>query len=283
MTDTVSTPGQDSLTWDPPAGDIALEDLYPGSGSPTTASASQQAPATTQQPETYVYTYKSRDEAETGIARKDTLIEEQKRRIAELEARLAPAQTAPPAASTPDNRSYLQRVQEAVKRAVEDGDPTEYEKVQREFVFQTLGPAVPIFMENARALAVSQVDEEIPGFKQFLRGPDFAKVKETFPALKVAIEGAESNLDFTGQLPDLYRLAYTTAQGLKLPELVKQAPLAQTLAAPPQATASRPTMTSSTQEPPAFAPPPDMNTADGRKAIIEAMEKKGVQNTPIKW
>lgn len=283
MSNTVNTPGQDALQWDPPAGDIALDELYPGGASPTTAQPQAQPPATTQ-PETFVYTYKTRDEAERGIAHKDTVIEDQKRRIAELEGRTGQtAQPAPPAGTPADNRTYLQRVQDAVKRAVEGGDQSEYENVQRQFIFDALGPAVPIFMENARALAVNQVEEEVPGFKQFLRSQEFQKVKDTFPELKVAIDGAEGNLAYTSSLPGLYRVAHAAFVGLNAKELAKQAPSVQTPAAPQQAAAPRPTLTSSISEPPAPATPPDMNTAEGRKAIIEAMEKKGVQNTPIKW
>jgi len=261
-----------AINWDNvPGGDIPLDELL-----------RNDAPVETpQEPQTYAGTYRTREETEKGIAVKDALIEDLRKEVASLKgvdplngrpvAPQAPAQPQQPQQTA----SYFNRVVEAVNKAAA-GDPSEYEAVQREFIFNQLGPAVPLLVDTAKDRAVSAVDEELPGFRKFFRSPEYTQAMDKLPpVMRDAVRSAEGDIRYLPQLTDLYKSVYLAALGL-------QRTSQPTAPAVPQTT-PRPTMTSGMQPPPSTpAVKPNMATEEGRKAIIEAAERSGLLDKPIR-
>ena len=279
--------GQDSLDLSgAPGADTALDDLFPN---PETFGGIQPPPPPPPQAQVdapFFYTYKTRDEAERGIREKDAFIEQLKQKVAKFEGQPPPVQPAPQAAPEPvnysqDNKRYFRDIVEAVRKATETGDEEAYARVQQQFIYDTLGPAVPLFLDNARTNAVNRVEEVRPGVKEFLRSDDFAKVKEKYPTFAQAVQNAEGDFRYVASLPELYEMAYSAAQGLKVPELLKNATSSTSGtqgATPPP----RPTLTNSTPAPPQPAGAVDLSTPEGRKAYIDAAKARGVDSIPIR-
>ena len=280
------TPGQDPLSLqNAPGGDTALDDLFPNPenfGGSDTGQPPAQPPVSN---EPFVYTYKTREEAERGIREKDAYIERLKQEQADLQKRIsptaAPAPTPDPVNYAVDRKRYFRDIVDAVRKATETGDEESYAQVQQQFLFDQLGPAVPLFLENARTNAVNKIEERMPGAKTFISSEDYAKIKTELPELAEAIQNAENDFRYVGMLPGLYRTAYLSAQGLKVPELLRG-----TTSSTPGASAAtpqpRPTLTNSTPAPPQPAPAVDLTTAEGRKAYIESAKARGVDNFPIR-
>lgn len=228
--------------------------------------------------------YKSREAAVEGINQKDALIEQLRQRYV-LATGIDPVtgQTATqsgavgPASQTPisytgDPKRYVDDLVEAVK----SGDPARYRDTQIKLLFDALEPLAPVIVDSARQQAMARVEKEVSGFRDFYGTGDYQKALEANPELRDAIALSESDFRFNSRLPGLYKLAYAAAQGMRLPELLK----AQQGQQPPSAPA-RTTTPATTPEPPQPAPKPDLQTADGRKAIIEAAERKGIRD--IVW
>ena len=272
MTDTISVR-------DP--GDLSLDDLFPNTDG-VIATAAPPAPATTSpaQPQTFVYTYADREAAERGIAEKDRLIAEQNDRIKKMEAASKPAV---PLATTPGApKPYLDQVVDAINAAQTTGNKAEYERVQREFIFNTLGPAGNLLLDNARINVVAQVDRKLPGFKVFYDSPEYGASLEALPPAFVnGVKASESDINGIPYLPDLYETVYLASQGRRVPELLKQTQT--TASAEAQTQTARPTLSATTQAPPTISTnAPDPNTVEGRKVLIAEYERRGVQNVVIK-
>lgn len=217
--------------------------------------------------------YKSADEAIKGIEHKDTLIEQLRQRYI-FERGIDPI-TNQPVQSTPQAPvPYTQdpnRYFKDLVGAVQKNDSTAYLNTQQQLILDTLGPIAPLITSMAKAQAADSVTVELKDFREFSATDNYRKVMDELPDLKQAIALAESDYRFHNRLPELYKIAYWTAQGRRMPELLR----AQPPAAPTQP--ARPTTSPSTLTPPsAPATQPDMSTAEGRKAIIAAAEARGV-------
>ncbi len=282
------TPGQDPLDFsDVPGGDSALDELFPnpetfgGADNGTSVAPPVQPKAD----EFFVKTYKTKEATEKGIEEKDALIAQMRNELREIKGAdpitKKPVDTPPPVNYAQDRKRYFRDIVDAVRKATETGDEEAYAQVQQQFLFDQLGPAVPLFLENARTNAVNRVEETTPGIKEFLRSEDFARVKQTFPGLAEAIQNAENDFRFVASLPEMYQVAYLSSQGLKVPELLRSA-TSSTANAPGATPQPRPTLTNSTPAPPQAAAGVDLSTAEGRKAYIDAAVRRGIDNVPIR-
>lgn len=216
--------------------------------------------------------YKSVDDAVKGIEHKDAYITQLK---AELDAAKA-TQTKPVETVQEVNKSYRSNPAEYFKKIKEAKDETELLKVQTEFVNEVtndaIAPYAPILVGMVKSQAIDSIQSEVPKFREFLGSEDYKSTLERFPLLKQSIEISEMYPERSGDLAQLYRLAYNTAVGSNLPKYTTQTvqPVAQV----------RPTVTStpSTPLPRTTSAPPSFGNSEGRKAIIEQQEANGVGN-----
>lgn len=264
----------------------ALGDLFPAEPTqPTTAPTLEtQQPVVPPQATTpptgdpYVGTYKTREAAEQGIAQKDALIEELRTRYS-LATGVDPISKRPLSAIQPqadgnyqnNKRKYV----EDLRNAKTDDDLVD---VQTKFVMDTFAPIAPAIIAATKAQAIDKANQETPEFRAFYGSQAYKDTLEKVPDLREAIEAAEGDIKFHARLPGLYRVAYLAGQGIQLPELLRKAqPSGQNNPTPrptAQPTTTTPTETTPTQ--------PGLNSPSGRKAIIEAFEKRQ-GDTPLPW
>jgi hypothetical protein len=283
-------PTQEWMSSDVPGGDTPFAELFSAdeavtTDTPTTAevkTTSQEASqAQAQQAEEFFLkagtsVYKSKEAVEKGIQEKDALIEQLRQQYI-LERGIDPVTRQPvrvggepqgPASYLQDPKKYMRDLAEAANKMDEEA----YFRTQSQLVFDLLSPIAPLITDFARTKAVETVATEVKDFRTFIGSEDYTSVLSQNPALKNAIEGAEQDVRFHGELPQLYKIAYLTSQGSKVPELIRAAQQAAQTQAQQQA---RPTQTPSAIAPPTGAKP-DWRTSDGRKAIIKNFEDQGL-------
>src|SRR5581483_2127442 len=292
-------------------GDIPLDTLFPadGSGYPTgdtnppaatspAPAAAPQAPATQAQPPaapadgqpaTYAGTYKTREEAERGLAEKDRIIEQY--RTDTIKRTGIDPLTGRPVTPQQPNESYVQnpeRYWDDLAAAAQKGDKISYVRAQAKFISEVLSPVAPLIQNTAKQQALDALSLQIKTpegqpseIRSFIGSPDYQAVLTENPLLKNAIENAETNFQLYAQLPDLYRMAYGLSQYRKQPELLKAATVATATAAANPTPPARPTATPSTLPAPiptSQVSGPDIHTAEGRKEMIKRFEQQGIQD-----
>jgi hypothetical protein len=276
---------------DAPGGDLNLDDIF-GDSQPSTTMEPQQkeppepAPETTpQSTEPVIKTktgtvYKTMDDAVQGIEHKDTLIAQLREQVRQqtgtdpLAARKPAPTTQPtgPKSYIEDQEQYFEDIADAVSKK----DTKAYMATQQKLIWDSLGPLAPTITSLAKANAERVVVQEVPDFKDFLNSEQFSQLGQTSPLLAEAIRTAEMNPQAANQLPELYKVAYYSSQGRRVPELLQSA-RAEAPPIPP-----RPTVHSTSLTPPpnSGAPQvqPGMDTKDGRQALIKQMEDRGIGN-----
>ena len=255
--------------WNPPGADINLDELF-AETQPTTASQSTTSapPTTTTEPQTYAYTYKTREETERGIKEKDTFIANLRSDNEKLKAQIG--HPAPPTQATQPR--FIDKVKEAVA-AAEAGRPEQYEQVMEQFVLERLGPAAAILMENAKDSAIRKLEPSAPGIRTFIGSDAYKAYLDERPILKDAVANAESNVTYAPQLSQIYQIAYEASLGRRLPTQTEKPAV--------ESPTSRPTLSPSVQVPPVPAPAHDPQTKEGRDAIIKDMEQRGIGKAKI--
>lgn len=228
--------------------------------------------------------YNSADDAVRGINEKDVLIEQLRQRYA-LTTGIDPITGKPVAASgqpqettdyyqQPDR--YLDDLYAASKKGAEA-----YRDVQGKFLFDALKPLQPVLQKAARDQAVESLGLEIPNAKAFIGTPNYTKTLETNPQLKEAIVISEQDARFHSRLPGLYKLAYLTAQGMQLPDLLKAQATQTTTSQQTQVTQNQPvrtTVTATTPSPSTTpAARPSFKTIEGIRAYIQDAEGRGAK------
>lgn len=296
---------------DSPSGlldDAAFDALFPADA-PTTVAAPNQAeptqtqPTTTQpvvqttQPSTTTTSpqgdepflkgdrsvYKTADAAVQGINQKDALIEQLRQRYA-LTTGIDPISGQPvgqspqstPTDYTANPQKYFTDLYEAAKAS-----PEAYVGVQQKFLMDTLKPLAPVLQRAAREQAKETLKTELPDAPNFIGTPAYEKALNVSPQLKEAITAAENDYRYHSRLPELYKIAYLTGQGLQLPELLdkaKQTTVSTVVAATPPTqptvrTTSQPTTTAPTQT----TVRPNLKTLEGIKAVIAEAESRGAK------
>jgi len=267
---------------DAPGGDFSLDDLFPPEGPDTSPQAQAEPAAPSPEPqaqpvpveeEFFLKTptgtvYKTKEDAIKGIAHKDTLIAEYNRN--------KPVATPTPTPAGPIN--YAQdpnKFWDDMADAQTKGDKLAFARTLQQFMSDNFAPYVPAVQYGVVQKAFETVSNELPDFRTFHASEDYKNSVEASPVLKQAIEMAENNVQASGQLPELYKLAYMLNLGRKSAEVARtaQAPVRE-----PQAV--RPTTTPGTmsREPIANAGAPDITTSEGRKAIIERAKQAGLMD-----
>jgi hypothetical protein len=271
---------------DAPHGDISLDDIFgDGQGTQTTvAEEPKDLPVqetTLDEPFLKAKTgtvYKTREDAELGIQRKDELISQLRNQVQQATGsdplRQVRKQDQEPLNYAQNQDKYFEDIADAVNRK----DTAAYMKVQQQLILDTMSPMAPALINLNKANAERVVAEQYPEFRQFLGSEQFQDMETESPLLIDAIRQAEGNPAAAAQLPELYRIAYLASQGRRVPEIV------QSVQNRAQAT-PRPTVHSTPVPPPANTgrpvAQPSLDTREGRKTLIDQMESKGVMD--LKW
>lgn len=271
---------------DAPDGGLSLDDIFIPSDSaapnPNTTQVVTQ-PQESQDTETFLKTstgtvYKTADEAVKGIEHKDALISELRQKLSETNG-VDPLRKRTPEVETPGAINYVENpkkyFEDLNEAAAQKGPDTEARimAVQAKFVRDNLAPYAGILSNAVKAQAVEQVSSTIPEFNKFLGSEDYSKTLEQYPLLKSSIAISEAHPERSGDLGQLYRMAYEVSNGRNLPKIVEAQ---RTQIAPPQ---TRPTVSSTPQTPPVErATQPTLNTSAGRKSLIADQEARGIDN-----
>lgn len=223
--------------------------------------------------------YKEYDTLVRGIEEKDTLIQQLRDQVkaatgADPLRRQEPVQQVQP-------QSYLSnptRFADDLAKAAKDGDASKYQQTLLGLMDEYFGPAKPLIQNFARSQATEQANAEYKEFGQFRQSADFGKVLDRNPALGQAIRASEENIQFSHQLPELYRLAYESYTARRMPEIVQAA--RQTTAAPVQNT--RPTVQQTSLTPGnAVTQQSDqesLRSTEGRKELLQRFRAAGIEN-----
>ncbi len=271
---------------DAPGGDTSFDDIFgDGQGAQTTVVEEPKTPpdgaTTLNEPFLKATTgtvYKTREDAELGIQRKDELIAQLRDQVQKATGndplRSARKQDPEPTSYTQDQNKYFEDIADAVSRK----DSAAYMKVQQQLILDTMAPVAPALISLNKANAERVVTEQYPEFRGFRSSEQFNQMEGESPLLLEAIRQAEGNPAASAQLPELYRIAFLASQGRRVPEIVQSAQ--STVQATP-----RPTVHSTPVPPPAVTgrpvAQPSLDSKEGRKAMIEQMEAKGVMD--LKW
>jgi len=227
--------------------------------------------------------YKSKEDAERGIQTKDSLIQELRLKeiartgvdpLTNKPVNLGPQQSQP---AIPDYTQDQGRYFNDLVAAVDKNDPKAYYDAQAKLIQDILAPIAPTMQEMARERAINSASTGIQGLGDFIKTPEYQSTLDKVPALKGAIQAAEGDMRMYNQLPGLYQLAYWSSQGQRLPDLLKAAQTQSTNPAPQ----TRPLTTTQTSVPPTSQARPDITTREGRKAIQDQMEQRGIRD--IRW
>jgi hypothetical protein len=280
-----------------PAGldDATFDSLFPAEPSQTAIQATQQPVAAPAQQSTDQSlqdsfflkgehsVYKTVEEATKGINEKDVLIEQMRQRYA-LTTGIDPITGKPVTAQGqpqegPDYYQQPDQYLDALYAAAKKGGPEAYRDVQAKFLFDALKPIQPVFQKLAKDQAIETLTVELPGAKSFVGTPEYTRSLDTNPELKQAISISESDQRFHSRLPGLYKLAYLTAQGMRLPELLKaQATQTQTTSqTQTQGQPVRTTVQATTTNAPGTTARPTFKNIEGIKATIADMEARGIK------
>lgn len=280
-----------------PGADINFDNLFPiedenmvrpQAPSGTPAASAPQAPSEYLKAGTSVY--KTREEAEQGLAHKDALVNKYRSYLQTNGIDPNTFQPVPgsrpqaPTSQTPPAEidSYMNNEDALFDRlsaAAVKGDKKGYvgllRKYNEELLQSQFAPVAPLISEVARQRAARQVSSEIRDFSNFQTSDDYNRTLDSLPRLKQAIEYAENNFSAADSLGELYKIAYLVRQGTNRPAEVTpvvQAPVQSTMPSAPQ----RPTLTSSTMSVPAPSTPANIATSDGRKTLIRDAEARGI-------
>src|SRR6202790_2775662 len=227
--------------------------------------------------------YKTAEDEQRGINEKDAVIEQLRQRYA-LTTGIDPITGRPVASNgqTQESVDYYQQPDQyldALYNAAKKGGPEAYRDVQAKFMMDVLKPLQPVIQKAARDQANEALTVLIPGAKGFVGSANYNKALEDNIELKQAISISEQDQRFHSRLPGLYKLAYQTAQGMQLPELLK-ANASQTQNTSQTQTQGQPvrtTVQSTTSSPAATAARPSFKTIEGIRAVIADMEGRGVK------
>lgn len=228
--------------------------------------------------------YKTAEDAQRGVNEKDALIEQLRQRYA-LTTGIDPITGKPVTNQNVQQgeTDYYQQPDQyldALYNAAKKGGPEAYRDVQAKFLFDALKPIQPVFQKLAKDQALETLSVELPATKGFVGTPSYTKALELNPELKQAISISETDQRFHSRLPGLYKLAYLTAQGMQLPELLRaQATQTQTTTqtTQTQTTPVRTTVQSTTPSPASQTARPSFKTIEGIRAYIQDAEARGVK------
>lgn len=273
------------------------------SAEPTTEAAepAPQAPAPTPEPPKFELktstgtVYKTAEDAVKGIETKDRTIDQLRSMLAAVtgEDPLAKSGAKPAQTTAPQQPvSYLKnpaRFAEDLTQAAEygqkNGDWSKYANVldQRtyEVVQAAVGPYMPVVQNVGKQQAMEAISRDVPDFRNFYGSTDYQKVLETRPKLANYIKTLEGNPTMQEDLAEIYRSVWNESQVHKLAELAaKPAPVPQN---PTPRMPIQPNRTPDFKHEPndgmrrnTPVQKPTLATSEGRKALIEELERRGL-------
>jgi len=270
---------------------------------PTTAEAEPAPQVTQSAPEPSKFelktstgtVYKTMEDTVKGIETKDRTIDQLRSMLAAVtgedplsKSGIKPGQTTTP----PKPVSYLQddvRFAQDLTNAAETGQKTNdwkpYRNTLGQFVYEivqsAVGPYIPVVQKVGRQEALEAVARDIPEFRNFYGTKEYQEVLERRPKLASYIQTLEGNPTMQEDLAEQFKDVWNEHQVRKLAELAsKPAPVSQN---------PTPRMPIQTTRTPDFkhepndgmrhakpAQKPTLATAEGRKALIEELERRGL-------
>lgn len=239
--------------------------------------------------------YKTAEDAVKGIETKDRTIDQLRSMLAAVtgedplsKSGIKPGQTTTP----PKPVSYLQddvRFAQDLTQAAETGQKTNdwkpYRNTLGQFVYEivqsAVGPYIPVVQKVGRQEALESVAKDVPEFRNFYGSKDYQEVLERRPKLAGYVHTLEGNPTMQEDLAEQYKAVWNEFQVRKLAELAtKPLPVPQNITPrmPTQATRTpdfkhEPNDGMRRQAPVAK---PTLATAEGRKALIEELERRGL-------
>lgn len=273
------------------------------SAEPTTVAVepAPQAPVVTPEPVKFELktktgtVYKSLEDTIKGIETKDTTIEQLRSMIAAVTGEdplsktgAKPGQTTAP--QTPisylkDPTRFAQDLTQAADYGQKSNDWSKYANVWDQRIYEVVqaavGPYMPVVQNVGKQQALEAVSREIPDFRNFYGTKDYQEVLEKRPKLASYIQTLEGNPTMQEDLAEQYHAVWNDHQVRKLAELAtKPVPVS------PNPTPRMPVQSLRTpdfkhepndgmrrQQP---AVPRTLATPEGRKALIEELERKGL-------
>jgi hypothetical protein len=216
--------------------------------------------------------YKTVDDAVKGIEHKDALIAELRQKVLEA-TNNDPLKKKSEQQDDPALISYIANPKKYFEDIKSAKNEDELLKVQGKFVDERLAPYAPIIASVVKSQAIEGLEQEVPEIRKFLHSEAYQKTLDAFPLLKQSIQISEQYPERSGDLAQLYRMAVDASAGRNLP---KSAPVSGSTTP----VVARPTVTSTPATPPPTtrAAQPSFYTKEGRKAIIEEQEARGVEN-----
>lgn len=238
--------------------------------------------------------YKTTEDAIKGIETKDRTIEQLRSMLSAVtgEDPLSKTGIKPGTTNAPQKPvSYLQddvRFAQDLTQAAELGQKTNDWKAYRntlgQFVYEVVqsavGPYMPVVQNVGKQQALENVSKEVPDFRSFYGSADYQKVLEQRPKLAGYIKTLEGNATMQEDLAEQYRDVWNEYQVKRLAELASKpspAPQNPTPRVPLQPRVSdfkhEPNDGMRRSQPQAK---PSLATPEGRKLLIEEMEKRGL-------
>lgn len=243
--------------------------------------------------------YKTAEDAVKGIETKDRTIEQLRSMIAAVtgEDPLSKAGVKPGTTNAPtkpvsylqDEARYAQDLTQAADLGQKTNDWKPYRNVMAQLAYEVVqsavGPYIPVVQKVGRQEAMEHVAKDVPEFREFYGSQDYQKVLEQRPKLAGYIKTLEGNATMQEDLAEQYLDAWNSHQVQRLAKLASTpAPAPQN---PTPRTPLQPRTSDFKQEPNdgmrrnQAQAKPTMATAAGRKAIIEALEQKGLADIPF--
>lgn len=233
---------QDASSWNPPSGEMSLDDLFQNPELVAQQPAPVQPPVQPAPVEDFLKAstgtvYRSREEAIRGTEEKDRTIERLK---AQIQQQSQPAPSATQPSQTEDE--YAKGIFKRFSDAASANDHQAYLRTLAEFQMSQLAPFAGLLSEVAKEKAIRAMEPEAQDFRQFVGSSEYTRTLEQFPTLKDAIRNAEANPQMAGQLGEFYKLAYRSYKAEHAGEAAAQQIVQQV----PAPTPARPTLSPST-------------------------------------
>jgi hypothetical protein len=300
--------------WNPPVGDEDFDSLFNRVGADgenladsnaipadqTTESAEPAIATKTSTPEAPKFelktstgtVYKTPDDAIKGIEQKDQLINQLRSMVAAAtgedplsKSGIKPGPTTAPAKPVSylqDRRRFAQDLTKAAELGQRDDSWDPYGNVLGQYIYEivqsAVGPYMPVVQSVGKQQALAEVAKGNPAFQDFYNSPEYHKVLEERPKLAQYIQQLEGSPTAQEDLREMYQSAWDHAQAKKLPELARQH---QQTPNPtprmPSQVVSRPSLQVPDRgQTVAREAKPSLSTPEGRKAIIEEAERRGL-------
>lgn len=151
-------------------------------------------------------------------------------------------------------------------KAAEAGQWERYKQIQQALAAETtaamMQPYAPAIQKLLQAQGLEEAERNMPGFKAFRNSPDFQRTLEARPALKRALEAVETDLAFSDDKQELYKLSYDLHQASQQGSTPQQWTQSPGETRPGQAT-------------------PDLSTSEKRRRYIQELETRGIKDTDL--